>query len=162
MHIMSPTWARSPFLQFTRATMHTAPWLYWKTVCTEAGYVAISLRWFSQNQKENLDVRYPVVGMSSFSLALFATVVFFGLACSFSFLTFPFPCPHSLYPTLADHLWKQTPRKKKGRDTELSQPQLFFWNLPIMGYIWEEKVPGGGMKTRVGRGQDKFSSWKWS
>lgn len=90
MHIMSPTWARSPFLQFTRATMHTGPWLYWRTVCTEAGYVAISLRWFSQNQKENLDVRYPVVGMSSFSLALFTTVVFFGLACSFSFLTSPF------------------------------------------------------------------------
>lgn len=38
-----------------------------------------------------------------------------------SCLSFPFP--HSLYPSLAAHLWKETPRGKKG-DTELSQPQL--------------------------------------
>lgn len=92
-------------------------------------------------------------------LPLWSSLVLYVLSPSWHL---PFPCPHSLYATLADHLWKQTPRKKKGRDTELSQPQLFSWNLPIMGYIWEEKLPGGGMKTRVGRGQDKFSSWKWS
>ena len=113
----------------------------------KTGYIARSYsRWLPQNQKKK--------GTCSFSLALLTTK----FALVFHFLS---PSSHlcfsSLYPSLANHLWKLTPRRK--RDTELSQPQLFFWKLLIMGNICENNAQEEGWEPGW-RGQEKFPSWK--
>lgn len=96
--------------------------LYWRTRGTKTGYIAIANnKWFSQNQdqkkkkkREILDI--SIVGTSSFSLARLTTV--FALVFHFFFspsLHLSFPSPQSLYISFADHLWKLTPRRRKGR-----------------------------------------------
>lgn len=82
-------------------------------------------------KSEKLDIRHPVVGTFSFSLALLTSMLALILLLphfSFSFLPL-------LYLSLADYLWKLTSRRKK---RSWDDPQLFFWNLPIIGYSWEK------------------------
>lgn len=120
---------------------HTKPWRYWKTIGTKAGYIAVSRnRWFSQNQKKKLDIRYPCCWNVLIFTGSACHPLCFDLLCSFCFLISLFPLPVSFTLSWQMAFGNRPPGRRRG-DAELSQPQLFFWNLPILVYIREEKLP---------------------
>lgn len=95
--------------------------LYWRTRGTKTGYIAIANnKWFSQNQDQKKKKKRDTGHLYCRNFLIFPGsadyCVCFGVPFFFSpSLHLSFPSPQSLYISFADHLWKLTPRRRKGR-----------------------------------------------
>lgn len=95
--------------------------LYWRTRGTKTGYIAIANnKWFSQNQdQKKKKKRYWTSLLSELPNFPWLGWLLCLLWCSIFFfspsLHLSFPSPQTLYISFADHLWKLTPRRRKGR-----------------------------------------------
>lgn len=145
----------APFPSILQATRHTRPCLHWRSMGNRAGCLATSHnKWFSQNQKKTLDIRHPCcwnslifTGSAGRPNPLFESSTFFSL-------TSLFPSPHSLYPSLADHLLETDVQEKEGKTAELASPvyspEMYqSWGTGGERMFQEEGWARGWRKARV-------------